>query len=496
MKGLNRRYFLFIFIVASLFLLVRTGYCVTGSDSYEAIVVINAGSNLMSSTSYDAQSIVGQSIIGSSDLYAVYESHFGFVPISSTVDISKIDEYDIYDLQAFSLSTRQEVLEKTWQKNNDIYFTWEIRLYAPSLVILGYSVGLDSQPDETIDTTLTYYNGFAGTPISDGRHIFYVKAATSGGAWGDVSSFEFWVDSSAPKAEDKQPAPGMLLTSNLPEISLNLSDSYSGIDIDSIKLYIDSDLVSFTYEQGFVSYTPQEALDDGSRIVRVVVEDMVDNLLDTVWGFTIDASPPTGSILINGGEDTTNFARVRLNLEATDEITQVSEMILSNDGEFDTETWQNYNPLITDWVLAETQTIGIKIVYCKFKDEADNISAVYQDDIRLISAAIDTIITLGPYSPTSETEAEFSYQSTFEDVVFSYKLDDEEWSVWLKDTSISFSSLDLANHIFSVKSAHDLNNDFIITEDEEDPMPAQWTWVIQSEEVEQEEERTLFWRTE
>jgi hypothetical protein len=131
-----------------------------------------------------------------------------------------------------------------------------------------------------------------------------------------------------------------------------------------------------------------------------------------------------------------------------------------------------------------------------FKDEAGNISSVYSDDIILLRAAIDTIITSGPYSTTQDTTAEFKYQSTFTDALFSYKLDTADWSEWSSVAEISLSGLSIDNHIFSVKSGKDLNGDEEITEEEQDPIPAQWTWIVQTEEVPEKRERTLYWRTQ
>jgi hypothetical protein len=131
-----------------------------------------------------------------------------------------------------------------------------------------------------------------------------------------------------------------------------------------------------------------------------------------------------------------------------------------------------------------------------FKDEAGNISTVYRDDIILLTAAIDTMITSGPYSPIEETSAQFKYQSTFDNALFSYRLDSGEWSAWSSTAEVSLSGLEAGNHIFSVKSGKDLNGDEEITEEEEDPIPAQWTWIIQTEEVPETKERTLYWKTQ
>ena len=171
-------------------------------------------------------------------------------------------------------------------------------------------------------------------------------------------------------------------------------------------------------------------------------------------------------------------------------------MIISNDGIFDDEEWEDLQALRTDWILGDPQQKCIKTVYCMFKDEAENISSVYKDDIILSNALIDTIITIGPYSPTKETGAQFKYQSTFEDALFSYKLDTGEWSDWSSLAEMNLSGLEPGNHIFSVKSGKDVNGDEEITEEEEDPIPAQWTWIVQTEEELQKKERTLYWKTQ
>ena len=501
MIKLIKKLSLYLIIIVNLFIFtsdIRSDY---QSSGYQAIFAssINGGASQMASDTYNIHSLSGQPVIGISEQSAenIKDSRFGFLYVLSKQDSALIQEYEIYDIRAFSRSMGQEIQSTTWQKNNDPYFTWKVKLLSESAVIIGYSVALDSQPDEVIDTTETYYDGFTATPISDGKHIFYVKAATTGEVWGDVYSFEFWVDKTQPKAENLDPKAGSVTTNNMSTISLDLYDADSGIDLDSIKLYIDDTPVSFSYENHHLLYTPYTILPDGSRAVRIEAADFAGNVLNMVWGFVVDANIPIGSITINGGDESTTYARVRLNLEASDKTTEVKEMILSNDGVFDTESWENFQALRSEWILYEPQKIGKKTVYCMFKDEAGNISSVYKDDIRLVTAAIDTVITSGPYSPTQEFNAKFDYQSSFKEAVFSYKLDDKDWSEWLKDATISFSNLLAGNHIFSVKSAKDLNEDQIVSKDEEDPLPAQWTWTITTtKEQPKKKPKVIYWKTE
>ncbi len=114
------------------------------------------------------------------------------------------------------------------------------------------------------------------------------------------------------------------------------------------------------------------------------------------WDFTIlpEANPPTGSITIAGGAATTNAVSVLLNLSATDSQGEVEYMRFSNDN----QTWSNwywYAPTSGAWNLGEfggnTQT-GTKTVYAQFKDNSDNISTTYSDNITLEAGVPGNII--------------------------------------------------------------------------------------------------------
>ncbi|MDD5005101.1 MAG: Ig-like domain-containing protein [Candidatus Omnitrophica bacterium] len=499
MRKTDKKFSFLIFVLVGIFLLPQYAFCASTSNTYEAVVNANSAGVVSGVTSaYDVEGLIGQALIGTTGAGAAAGFLFdlGFMYAISGGVTPSSQEYEIYDIQAFSDATKEAIAAATWQTKNDPYFTWKIKKQYPVTLILGYSVALDEQPDDIIDTTEAYYDGFAKKPVSDGRHVFFVKAATSGGVWGPAASFEFWIDTKEPEVENMEPASGVIIANDKPEITFKLSDSNSGIDVDTINFFIDNGPLSFEYKDGNFSCTPPAPLQDGNVTAHIQVSDLAGNSLSRAWGFIVDSTPPMGTIIINGGEESTSYARVRLNLEAFDETTVVKDMIISNDGIFDTETWQEYEPLVTDWVLGDPQQIGEKTVYCMFKDEAGNISSVYSDEIRLLSAAIDTIITSGPYSPTKETGAQFKYISTFDNPLFSYKLDTGEWSDWSNTPTVSFSSLAVGNHIFSVKSAKDLNGDESISSEEEDPLSAQWTWVITSEEKPKAKEKVLYWKTQ
>lgn len=112
--------------------------------------------------------------------------------------------------------------------------------------------------------------------------------------------------------------------------------------------------------------------------------------LTTVTYGASEGTAPTGTISINGGAATTpELATVTLTLSATDDLSGVEKMIISNDGVFDTEVAEAYSPTKAGWAL--TSGLGTKTVYVKFIDYAGNVSGIFSDDI--------TVGAAGPVAP-------------------------------------------------------------------------------------------------
>lgn len=103
-----------------------------------------------------------------------------------------------------------------------------------------------------------------------------------------------------------------------------------------------------------------------------------------------DITPPTGTISINNGDESTDSQFVTLNLTVTDNASPKEDILVqySNDNlTFGTEvneegiiqnegTWEPY-PVETNtktWTLAKGEYTGDRGVYVKFKDAARNIS--------------------------------------------------------------------------------------------------------------------------
>ncbi|MDI6784613.1 MAG: PKD domain-containing protein, partial [bacterium] len=92
-----------------------------------------------------------------------------------------------------------------------------------------------------------------------------------------------------------------------------------------------------------------------------------------------DTTSPTGSIIINSGASYTNSTVVTLSLSATDAVSGVSTMRLSNDS----TTWTPWESFTTSRSWYVTSGDGTKTVYVQFKDSAGNQSGSYTDTIIL-----------------------------------------------------------------------------------------------------------------
>ena len=90
-----------------------------------------------------------------------------------------------------------------------------------------------------------------------------------------------------------------------------------------------------------------------------------------------DPMPPIGSVIIDRGATYAETAAVTLGLQVDD--ADVTEMMVSNDGNFAGSSWQPFAATMP-WNLAPG-TDGFATVYVKFRDAAGNESNAVTDEI-------------------------------------------------------------------------------------------------------------------
>lgn len=117
---------------------------------------------------------------------------------------------------------------------------------------------------------------------------------------------------------------------------------------------------------------------NGKKIVAVRFKDKTGNISRPTSDYIIfDNIPPSATrVRINRGNRYTNRNEVSLQFAAV----KASEMMISNDPDFDGAEWVPYRPYFPVWVI-DHKTQGKKTVYVKFKDKAGNVSEPVSDDI-------------------------------------------------------------------------------------------------------------------
>jgi hypothetical protein len=102
-------------------------------------------------------------------------------------------------------------------------------------------------------------------------------------------------------------------------------------------------------------------------------------------GIKLDKTAPTGSIAINNGANETTSASVTLTLTATDNISGVDKIKLSNNADLSSATWTAFSPT-QSWQL--TSGDGNKTVYYQIRDVANLSSVEYSASIILNTTAL------------------------------------------------------------------------------------------------------------
>jgi hypothetical protein len=97
----------------------------------------------------------------------------------------------------------------------------------------------------------------------------------------------------------------------------------------------------------------------------------------TLTQIKLDKTPPTGSIQINDGASYTTFATVTLAVTAADATSGVYQVRFSNDGSWDTETWE---PLTETKLWTLTPGDGMKTIFYQVKDNA-GLESSFSDSI-------------------------------------------------------------------------------------------------------------------
>ncbi len=162
-----------------------------------------------------------------------------------------------------------------------------------------YVDGVDVTDNATVTATQVSYT--PTKPLTAGAHTVKVEVKDLYGNKAE-EEWSFTIvppDTEPPTIYDLQPAPDSETTETKPTISAKYEDP-SGIDVSSVKLYVDGiDVTSkATVTESQVTYTPEKDLSTGTHTVKVTVADIYGNTAEKEWSFTITAPFPWPLVII------------------------------------------------------------------------------------------------------------------------------------------------------------------------------------------------------
>jgi hypothetical protein len=172
---------------------------------------------------------------------------------------------------------------------------------------------------------------------------------------------------------------------------------------------------------------------DGTKTVYYQIRDNAGNVFSTSDTITLDTTAPTGSIQINGGASSTTTDSVTLSLTYSDATSGVDQVRYSNDGVWDTESWESATSPKA-WTLSGGN--GLKTVYYQVRDNAGNTFNT-SDSITLDTTAPYGSITInddGAYATSTSVTLSLTYEapdSTVSQVRYSNDgvWDTETWEI-------------------------------------------------------------------
>ena len=158
----------------------------------------------------------------------------------------------------------------------------------------------------------------------------------------------------------------------------------TGATISSISYSVDGGSWTTSGVTGTSSFsiTFPAPLAEGIHEVQVKATDSYGNSTDsTLYGTEyvgIDRTGPVGSVEIDNNTDFTDNTTVMLTLDATDNMSLVNQMIVSDDASFAGASWESYVPTKS---FTFPSGDGVKEIYVKFNDSLLNVSQIYTASI-------------------------------------------------------------------------------------------------------------------
>lgn len=314
--------------------------------------------------------------------------------------LTNATNYRIYVFDGFQYRSRDLGNVTSWDSHTARIFPFPAELTENNSVSSDLfrwdASGLDLEDDPR-----RLYRTTQNTSYDDRTNYWFRIVATNSWMETDFNAASAIVTPTLPNATDAQPPSGLVSVTSREGIektydrmvcvSVNVQDTFSGIR--RVELSNDGTSYTIKYEAplnpdngtGVESYVNtfewDVPLGAGTKVVYVRITDAVGNqkvVTDTI-ALAEDMLPPSVTLTINGGAESTTGATVTLTLTVQDNASTASQMRMrfSNDGNL----WSSWEPFqqmkswnITSTSYGGTSSAGIKKVYAQVCDQAQNVA--------------------------------------------------------------------------------------------------------------------------
>jgi len=273
-----------------------------------------------------------------------------------------------------------------WQNNTgDPMFTWAGASDKHSFVD-GYRVYFGEDPGGTSDDLVIVLPWNPGE-VPDGT--YYLRVSTRDAAGNDAgwtTLYVFRYDGTPPGEMTAEVEVGIRIGIFFGlEARYNWSVPWDLSGIETYEWRVDDGEATVTTSNGYVAFPPPP---DGYHVLYVRAWDLAGNFGEWYLGnFIMDTTPPTGTVLINDGDEYTKDTVVRLTINATDDLSEVTAMRISDDG-ISWAEWIAYNVTLEHEL---TPWDGDQYVFIEFRNREE----AYHSDLVSDSITLDTTAPTG-----------------------------------------------------------------------------------------------------
>jgi predicted transcriptional regulator len=248
----------------------------------------------------------------------------------------------------------------------------------------------DTEPWEAPSTTKAW-----NLEVGDGTKAVYYRIKDNAGLISTYSD-EITLDATEPTGSITIDNGDLWTISTSVTLTLTYSDGLSGVS--QVRYSNDGTWDDEVWESPSAPKSWTLLAGDGTKTVYYQVKDNA-GLTSAVYSDDIglDTTQPTGLVIINNGDASTESTSVALTLTYSDSTSGVYQVRYSDDGTWDTEPWES--PSATKaWTLADGE--GTKTVYYEIVDNAGIESITYEDHITLVVPSVIIPPDEFPVEPT------------------------------------------------------------------------------------------------